>query len=63
MSTDRYVDPDPRFAEALAQIVEEAHREPDRLRAAPHSTGLTRLDEARAARKPKLRWHPTAEPS
>jgi glycine dehydrogenase subunit 2 len=44
------------FADALASIVEEARRDPDLVRRAPHTTAVGRLDEAAAARRPVLRW-------
>jgi glycine dehydrogenase subunit 2 len=44
------------FATAIATIVREAREAPDAVRAAPHLTRIGRLDEARAARKPRLRW-------
>ncbi len=47
-----------QFADALLAIAEEARRDPERVKSAPHSTGLRRLDETRAARKPRLRWRP-----
>jgi glycine dehydrogenase subunit 2 len=46
------------FAAALAQAVAEAADDPDRLRDAPQTTPVTRLDEATAARRPVLRWTP-----
>ncbi len=49
-----------RFVEALLAIADEAERDPERVRAAPHSTRHARLDETRAARKPVLRWQPDA---
>jgi glycine dehydrogenase subunit 2 len=48
------------FVDALASILEEAAREPELLRGAPHLPRVGRLDEALAARKPRLRW--TSEP-
>jgi glycine cleavage system P protein (glycine dehydrogenase) subunit 2 len=45
-----------RFAEALRRAAEEAAREPGTLRAAPVTTPVRRLDEARAARHLALRW-------
>lgn len=48
------------FVEALLQIEKEAHAEPDLLRSAPHLARVGRLDEARAARKPQLRWRSNA---
>ena len=44
------------FIEVMQAIVEEARDEPNLLHAAPHDTPNTRLDEARAARRPYLRW-------
>jgi glycine dehydrogenase subunit 2 len=44
------------FVEAMVQIRQEALENPELLRAAPHTTRVGRLDEARAARKPRLRW-------
>jgi len=46
------------FVEALRAIVREAQESPDLVRTAPHTTGIGRLDEATAARKPRLRWSP-----
>jgi len=46
------------FVAALEAIVREAHEQPELVKSAPHTTGLKRLDEARAARKPHLRWVP-----
>lgn len=47
------------FANALRDIAREAHESAELVRAAPHLARLGRLDEARAARKPRLRWQPT----
>jgi glycine dehydrogenase subunit 2 len=44
------------FCDAMLQIAEEARTEPDLLREAPHTAPLRRLDEAAAARQPRLRW-------
>ena len=46
------------FADTLLAIAEEAKRDPERVRSAPHRTRLRRLDETLAARKPVLRWQP-----
>ena len=46
------------FAEAMLNIAEEAQKTPDLLHQAPHIAPVTRLDEVRAARQPKLRWKP-----
>jgi glycine dehydrogenase subunit 2 len=42
------------FAVALREIVAEAHADPEKLRTAPHTTLIRRLDEARSARQPVL---------
>jgi len=46
------------FVEAMKSIDREARENPDLVRTAPHHTPVGRLDEASAARKPKLRWEP-----
>jgi glycine dehydrogenase subunit 2 len=46
------------FVEAMHSIAQEAKENPDIVKTAPHSTPVRRLDEARAARKPILRWDP-----
>ena len=47
-----------RFAAAMIAIAEEAARDPEVVRSAPHTAPVGRLDEATAARKPELRWTP-----
>ncbi len=44
------------FVGALKQINAEIETDPDLVRNAPHTTPVARLDEARAARRPDLRW-------
>ncbi len=44
------------FIEAMVEIAREAEEEPGRLKEAPHSLPVSRLDEVRAARQPDLRW-------
>jgi glycine dehydrogenase subunit 2 len=44
------------FCDAMLAIAKEAETDPDLVRGAPHTAPLRRLDEATAARKPKLRW-------
>ncbi|MBI4340438.1 MAG: aminomethyl-transferring glycine dehydrogenase subunit GcvPB [Chloroflexi bacterium] len=46
------------FADAMLSIAKEAEETPDVVRNAPHTTSVSRLDEARAARQPDLRWRP-----
>ena len=45
-----------RFAETMIRIAEEAGTDPDLLREAPRRVKVRRLDEALAARNPRLRW-------
>ncbi|HEY2932372.1 MAG TPA: aminomethyl-transferring glycine dehydrogenase subunit GcvPB [Acidobacteriota bacterium] len=44
------------FVEALRSICREIDENPEKVLQAPHKTKLRRLDEARAARQPVLRW-------
>lgn len=46
------------FAEVLVKIAKEIDEEPDKVRTAPHTTPVGRLDEVTAARRPILRWRP-----
>ena len=46
------------FIEALRQINRESETDPDMVHHAPHTTPVSRLDEAGAARHPNLRWRP-----
>ena len=45
-----------QFIAAMKKIAEEAEREPELVRSAPHKTKISRLDEVKAARQPNLRW-------
>jgi glycine dehydrogenase subunit 2 len=45
-----------QFCDAILEILREAKEEPELVRSAPHLPRMKRLDEARAARKPRLRW-------
>ena len=49
------------FAETLIAISVEARQDPELVKGAPYTTPVRRLDEARAARQPDLRWRPTEE--
>ena len=51
------------FIEVIKAICEEAKTNPDLLHNAPHNTPNTRLNEALAARNPKLNWRNTLEES
>jgi glycine dehydrogenase subunit 2 len=42
--------------EVLKALKDEALKDPEDLKSAPHHTPVTRLDEVNAARHPKLRW-------
>jgi glycine dehydrogenase subunit 2 len=44
------------FVDAMIAIAHEAKNDPQLVKSAPHTTPVRRLDEARAARKPVLRW-------
>jgi len=44
------------FCDAMIAIAREADERPELVRSAPHTTPVRRLDEARAARQPVLRW-------
>jgi glycine dehydrogenase subunit 2 len=44
------------FCDAMLAIAREAEERPELVRSAPHTTPVRRLDEARAARQPILRW-------
>jgi len=46
------------FVAAMAAILAEAKTDPQRLKGAPYSLPVRRLDEARAARQPDLVWRP-----
>lgn len=48
------------FVDAMIAIAKEAQENPQLVKTAPHTTPVARLDEARAARKPVLRWEPAA---
>ncbi|MFO7156005.1 MAG: aminomethyl-transferring glycine dehydrogenase subunit GcvPB [Pseudomonadota bacterium] len=49
------------FAAAMKAIYERAKTDPEGLKRAPEKPVVERLDEARAARKPVLRWTPDFE--
>ena len=46
------------FIEVMRTIAQEAAENPELLHDAPHNTPNSRVDEARAARQPDLRWRP-----
>ncbi len=45
-----------RFIEAMKAIAQEARTSSELLKEAPHTTKIARVDEARAAKRPVLRW-------
>ncbi|MFI5342349.1 MAG: aminomethyl-transferring glycine dehydrogenase subunit GcvPB, partial [Candidatus Methylomirabilales bacterium] len=45
-----------QFISAMRWIAQEAKETPDVVRAAPHKSRVSRMDETRAARQPNLRW-------
>jgi glycine dehydrogenase subunit 2 len=47
---------------AMSQIQKEAEQEPERVRGAPHTMPVRRLDDVRAARQLDLTWKPAAQP-
>ncbi len=49
------------FAAALIEIRDQAHSDPDAIKAAPVTTPVRRLDDVRAARQLDLAWRPAAE--
>jgi len=48
-----------RFVEAMLKIAHEIEANPDLVKGAPHSTPVSRLDEAKAARNPVVRYDPS----
>lgn len=50
------------FVDAMLEIAREARQTPQRLKEAPTHTPVSRVDEARAARRPILRWVPPSSP-
>src|SRR5262249_18566089 len=48
------------FVAAIVAIVAEARERPEHVKSAPHRTRVSRLDEVRAARQPRLRWRRAA---
>ena len=50
------------FIAALQAINREATETPELVQQAPHTTPVSRLDEAAAARRPNLRWQPEPPP-
>ncbi len=51
------------FADVMARILEEARENPDRVRGAPYTLPVRRLDDVRAAREPDLVWAGADQPA
>jgi glycine dehydrogenase subunit 2 len=49
------------FVAAMSQIQQEAQQEPERVRSAPHTMPVRRLNDVRAARHLDLTWTPTTQ--
>jgi glycine dehydrogenase subunit 2 len=49
------------FAQALLEIADEAENQPEFVTSAPHTTPVRRLDDVRAARRPIVRYTPSAD--
>ncbi len=49
------------FIEAMVTILQEAEQEPDRVKGAPYSLPVRRLDDVRAARELDLAWRPAGD--
>ncbi len=47
------------FAAAMAQILREAGEDPERVKTAPHTLPVRRLDDVRAAKQLDLTWSAT----
>lgn len=45
-----------RFIKTLQKIAQEVEEEPEMVKSAPHNTVVRKLDEAKAARQPDLKW-------
>ncbi|NLO92302.1 MAG: aminomethyl-transferring glycine dehydrogenase subunit GcvPB [Elusimicrobia bacterium] len=45
------------FVQAMTEIYQEAQKDPELLKSAPHNLPVRRLDEVGAARTPNLRWN------
>ena len=46
------------FCAALTRILKEAKQDPERVKGAPYTTPVRRLDDVRAARELDLTWKP-----
>ena len=51
------------FVEVMKKIHQEIEDDPEKVRNAPHTACVHRVNETEAARKPDLRWYPPATAS
>jgi len=49
------------FVDAMREILDEAHRDPQLVKTAPHTTPVRRLDDVKAARELDLAWRPAGQ--
>jgi glycine dehydrogenase subunit 2 len=49
------------FVDALSAVMDEARTDPDKLKSAPHTLPVRRLDDVKAAREPDLAWQAPTE--
>ena len=49
------------FVDALSAVMDEARTDPDKLKSAPHTLPVRRLDDVKAAREPDLVWQAPTE--
>jgi glycine dehydrogenase subunit 2 len=49
------------FVDAMREILDEAYRDPQLLKTAPHTTPVRRLDDVKAARDLDLAWRPAGQ--
>ncbi len=47
-----------QFVAAMLEIADEAEKDPEMVKTAPHTTSVKRVDEVTASRKPNVRWKP-----
>ena len=47
------------FIDAMKAINDEISTQPELVTEAPHTTPVSKLDEAKAAREPQLKWEPS----
>lgn len=50
------------FVDVMKKILDESHTTPETVKTAPHTCPVGRLDEVKAAKSLRLKWHPTTTP-